>query len=200
MNLPPLTHIPPQPNHICLSTGNCTCSPEQKLRSLEIICKNDNPENRAVVTYTDGSIRSFTNLQAAVNYYTELYTPGKLPMEHLQALHKSETVEFLADSFKITDPDPGAHYRFQLRTPILQKDIAAGYTTAQLDPYRIARIYGITEFAQLTVLKKILCTGNRGHKALEQDLSDCISALQRWQELLKEDELLEQTLNKSARK
>lgn len=70
--------------------------------------------------------------------------------------------------------DPGAHYRYS-------------YKGVNLDPFRIAQIYSITNFAQLTVLKKILCTGNRGYKELDQDIDDCICALQRWKEMRAED-------------
>ena len=71
--------------------------------------------------------------------------------------------------------DAGAHYRFQ-------------YRGLKIDPYRISQIYGMTDFCMMTILKKCLCAGNRGHKDLQQDLKDIICAAQRKLEMLKEDE------------
>lgn len=70
--------------------------------------------------------------------------------------------------------DPGAHYRYT-------------YKGIKLDPFRIAQIYGVTDFAQLTILKKVLCAGNRGAKDKRQDLLDIISAAQRAIEIMDED-------------
>ncbi len=78
------------------------------------------------------------------------------------------------EEIPVAKPDAGAHYRFQ-------------YKGINLDPFRISAIYGITNFAQLTVLKKVLCAGNRGYKDTVQDIDDCICALERWKEMLAED-------------
>ena len=74
--------------------------------------------------------------------------------------------------------DPGAHYRFT-------------YKGLKLDPARIGVIYGITHPMQFQALKKLLCTGNRGHKSLLQDIADIECCLQRWKEMLQEDETSE---------
>ncbi len=74
--------------------------------------------------------------------------------------------------------DPGAHYRFT-------------YQGLKLDPARIGAIYGITHPMQFQALKKLLCTGNRGHKSLLQDIADIECCLQRWKEMLQEDETSE---------
>ena len=71
--------------------------------------------------------------------------------------------------------DAGAHYRFQ-------------YRGLNLDPFRIAQIYNMTDFCMMTILKKTLCAGNRGHKDFKQDLKDIICAAQRKLEMIKEDE------------
>jgi hypothetical protein len=71
--------------------------------------------------------------------------------------------------------DAGAHYRFQFKG-------------INLDPFRIAQIYGMDDFCMMTILKKCLCAGNRGHKDFEQDLRDIICAAERKLEMLKEDE------------
>lgn len=73
-----------------------------------------------------------------------------------------------------TETDPGNHYRFQ-------------YKGIKLDPYRIAAIYNMQSFAMMTILKKCLCAGSRGHKNYEQDLKDIICAAERELEIINED-------------
>ena len=76
---------------------------------------------------------------------------------------------------KVKPPqDAGRHYRFQ-------------YKGINLDPFRIASVYKMESFAMMTVLKKCLCAGNRGHKDYEQDLRDIICAAQRELEMVRED-------------
>lgn len=70
--------------------------------------------------------------------------------------------------------DAGKHYRFQ-------------WKGLNLDPFRIARIYGMQEFEAHTILKKVLCAGNRGHKDKLQDVEDIICAAERWKAILLED-------------
>jgi hypothetical protein len=79
------------------------------------------------------------------------------------------------DVGRAEEQDPGKHYRFR-------------YRGIHLDPFRIAHIYGINDFALQTILKKCLCAGNRGHKDFKQDLKDIISAAERRIEMLDEDE------------
>ena len=74
----------------------------------------------------------------------------------------------------ITQNDTGKHYRHT-------------YKGVNLDPFRIAQIYGVTDFALLTILKKCLCAGNRGHKDKRLDLQDIITAAQRAIEIMDED-------------
>ena len=69
--------------------------------------------------------------------------------------------------------DAGKHYRYS-------------YKGINLDPFRIAEIYGITDFALLTILKKTL-RGGRAHKDLKQDLKDIICAAERKLEMMEED-------------
>ncbi|MGZ5029038.1 MAG: hypothetical protein ACXWAT_00765 [Methylobacter sp.] len=70
--------------------------------------------------------------------------------------------------------DPGAHYRYS-------------YKGIKLDPFRIAKIYGMTDFELMTILKKVLKAGERGHKDKRQDLRDIISAANRAIEIIDED-------------
>ena len=83
--------------------------------------------------------------------------------------------------------DPGKHYRFEYKVCLTEQDKKNEHVIVKLDPFRIAQIYGMTSFALMTVLKKCLCTGNRGHKDKKQDLLDIISAANRELEILKED-------------
>jgi len=81
----------------------------------------------------------------------------------------------MTDDTLLAVPDTGKHYRFK-------------YKDIKLDPFRIAKIYGMESFALMTVLKKILCAGNRGGKDYKADIIDCITALKRELELIEEDE------------
>lgn len=73
-----------------------------------------------------------------------------------------------------TIEDTGSHYRFE-------------YKGIKLDPFRISQIYGMTSFAMMTILKKCLCAGNRGHNSYREDLLDIINAAQREIEMIDED-------------
>lgn len=70
--------------------------------------------------------------------------------------------------------DPGQHYRYE-------------YKGVKLDPFRIAMVYGITDFGQQTILKKALRMGT-AHKDRQQDLKDIICAAERMLEMMNEDE------------
>ena len=71
--------------------------------------------------------------------------------------------------------DQGSHYRFT-------------YKGMNLDPFRISKIYKMKSFAMMTILKKCLCAGGRGHKNYSQDLLDIRCAVDREIEMIKEDE------------
>lgn len=83
--------------------------------------------------------------------------------------------------------DAGAHYRFTHKVKLTKKDIKSGFVIVKVDPFRIAKIYGMTSFALMTVLKKCLCAGARGYKNHEQDLMDIRSACDRELEIILED-------------
>jgi hypothetical protein len=72
------------------------------------------------------------------------------------------------------EKDAGAHYRQY-------------YKGIELDPYRIAKIYGITDHMQFFILKKGLKAGGRGHKDLRRDIEDIKNACDRWLRALDED-------------
>jgi hypothetical protein len=77
---------------------------------------------------------------------------------------------------KERENDKGKHYRYS-------------YKGINLDPFRIARIYEVDSFAMMTVLKKCLCAGERGHKDYKEDLLDIINACERELEMINEDDL-----------
>lgn len=93
----------------------------------------------------------------------------------IQQIHASKSsTENLRATESVSETDPGLHYRYE-------------YKGIKLDPYRIAEIYNINDFALQTILKKVLRAG-RAHKDLKQDLKDIISAAERRLEMLEEDE------------
>lgn len=61
------------------------------------------------------------------------------------------------------------------------------YRGIKLDPYRIFDLYGITHPCQQHSLKKILRAG-KSHKSLKQDIQESIDTLERWKQMISEDE------------
>ena len=58
---------------------------------------------------------------------------------------------------------------------------------AQVDVYRILSLFGVIHPCQQHLVKKTLCTGNRGHKDLLRDIQDIIDTAERWKEMVLED-------------
>lgn len=69
--------------------------------------------------------------------------------------------------------DHGKHYRYS-------------YKGIKIDPYRIFRLYKITDPAQQHAIKKLLRAG-QSVKSLEQDIDEVIMTLERWKEMNQED-------------
>jgi lipid II:glycine glycyltransferase (peptidoglycan interpeptide bridge formation enzyme) len=61
------------------------------------------------------------------------------------------------------------------------------YKGMLIDPYRILHQYGITHPAQQHAIKKLLRAG-RSHKQLHKDIQETIQTLERWLEMLNQDE------------
>ena len=97
------------------------------------------------------------------------------------------------------EKDTGAHYRFQLQVPVTQADLERGYAVANIDPYKIADVYGITNHAIFSALKKLLVAGGRGFKDTAQDVADSIGALQRWKQMQEEQVALAKMVGKSLK-
>lgn len=60
------------------------------------------------------------------------------------------------------------------------------YKGIKLDPYRILKIYGISDPAQQHAIKKLLRAGE-SVKPLKEDIKEVILSLTRWLEMLEED-------------
>lgn len=73
-----------------------------------------------------------------------------------------------------SNPDLGKHYRFSFKG-------------VKLDPYRIFAVYRIAHPAQQHAIKKLLRAGN-SVKSLEQDIDEVIVTLNRWKEMMKEEQ------------
>ena len=56
-----------------------------------------------------------------------------------------------------------------------------------LDVYRVISIFGVTDPCIQHALKKLLCSGVRGHKDQEKDIQDVIDTLERWKQMREED-------------
>lgn len=62
-----------------------------------------------------------------------------------------------------------------------------------IDIYRILQLYGVTDACIQHAVKKLLCAGQRGAKAQEQDVQEAIDTLTRHQQMQGEDIALEAT-------
>jgi hypothetical protein len=70
-----------------------------------------------------------------------------------------------------------AHYRYSFKG-------------VKIDPYRIFRVYGITDPAQQHAIKKLLRAG-KSIKTIDQDIDEVVLTLQRWREMNEEDKAIE---------
>ena len=60
-----------------------------------------------------------------------------------------------------------------------------------LDVYRVISIFGVSDPCIQHALKKLLCSGVRGHKDQSKDIQDVIDTLERWKEMRYEDDKVE---------
>lgn len=60
-----------------------------------------------------------------------------------------------------------------------------------LDVYRVINIFGVTDPCIQHALKKLLCSGVRGHKDQSKDIQDVIDTLERWKQMRYEDDKVE---------
>ena len=56
-----------------------------------------------------------------------------------------------------------------------------------LDVYRVINIFGVSDPCIQHALKKLLCSGVRGHKDQSKDIQDVIDTLERWKQMRDED-------------
>ena len=60
-----------------------------------------------------------------------------------------------------------------------------------LDVYRVINIFGVSDPCIQHALKKLLCSGVRGHKDQSKDIQDVIDTLERWKQMCEEDDKVE---------
>lgn len=81
--------------------------------------------------------------------------------------------------------DKGKHYRHSFKLRLSEADIANGYITVNLDPYRISDVYELGGWRE-HVVKKALRGTLKGHS--EQELIDELRAcIDRAEQMMKED-------------
>jgi hypothetical protein len=71
-----------------------------------------------------------------------------------------------------------------------------GYTIS-VDVYDILRAFAVTDPAIQHAIKKLLCTGIRGHKDSRQDLEEAIQSIERALDVVKVDEKLAEAMAES---
>lgn len=108
--------------------------------------------------------------------------------EHYDAIYDRAMER--ADAFQLAREkvaDPGAHYRWEIRRRITDDDIARGWVSVKLDPYRICQVVGIQGGPHEHAAKKLLRGTAKGHeqRGLIREVRAC---LDRWEEMLDEDE------------
>ena len=57
-----------------------------------------------------------------------------------------------------------------------------------LDVYRVISNFGVSDPCIQHALKKLLCSGVRGHKDQSKDIQDVIDTLERWKQMREEDD------------
>jgi hypothetical protein len=67
--------------------------------------------------------------------------------------------------------------------------------TINVDVYDVLRAFSVTDPAIQHAIKKLLCTGIRGHKDSRQDLGEAIQSIQRALDAVKVEELLNQPID-----
>lgn len=100
-------------------------------------------------------------------------------------LEKKVEEEVMSDA---AQEDTGAHYRYSHRTKVSQADADRGYVDVKLDPYRICSIYQVGGGPREHIVKK----GLRGLRKGDTELGlikQLRDALDRWEEMVKEDGL-----------
>ena len=56
-----------------------------------------------------------------------------------------------------------------------------------VDVYRVLEMFSVTDPCISHAAKKLLCTGQRGHKDVYTDIQDVIDTLERWKQMRQED-------------
>jgi len=102
-------------------------------------------------------------------------------------MHHHNCASHERDRYRNADIDPGAHYRWEIRRRITDDDIARGWVSVKLDPYRIARVAGIQGGPHEHATKKLLRGEAKGHEAREL-IREVRCCLDRWEQMLDEDE------------
>lgn len=64
---------------------------------------------------------------------------------------------------------------------------AREFKGVKIDPYRICKVYNITDPAIQHALKKLLRLGRGSEKDEENDVEEAIQSLERWQEMREEE-------------
>lgn len=56
-----------------------------------------------------------------------------------------------------------------------------------IDVYRVLSLFGVTDEPVAHAIKKLLVSGNRGHKDKSKDIQEAIDSLKRFQQMVRED-------------
>jgi hypothetical protein len=87
-----------------------------------------------------------------------------------------------------------SRYTRQITQTLADED--QGFTIS-VDVYDVLRAFSVTDPAIQHAVKKLLCTGIRGHKDTRQDLQEAIQSIQRALDVIKTDEKLAEVMSES---
>jgi hypothetical protein len=125
-----------------------------------------------VANVLDGEFSDYTCRDSGLACFTELTLPELHDLVVLKLNSKASQVEHdykeISQEYK--------HYK---------KDVS---NLNSIDVYRVLKLFDVKDPALQHAVKKILCAGDRGTKDKVQDIQEAIASLNRFLEMIKEDD------------
>jgi hypothetical protein len=112
--------------------------------------------------------------EQAMNEEWEAYVESAtLEQQQKLAEDRDDNVTFLVNDKPVQPPKP-VHNKYAREVP---KHLT------HLDVYDVLKIFDVVDPAVQHAVKKLLCTGSRGHKCYQEDLEDALHSIERALEL-----------------
>lgn len=142
-------------------------------------------DNKLVGVYRDSNnckVLIAIPMENVIWEYFTLTKPDAVKQPHINT-------DSITDTDNIIQADPTKIYEIDNKLESIKhshyyKDVS---NLDKIDVYRIIQLYEITDPCLQHVLKKLLVTGNRGHKNFKTDITNMIDTLTRKLEMMEED-------------